>query len=1020
MTRSAQHTVLVTLYEGRYFVRRPGSKVYAQCRFNNEILTTDPVDHSTKPIWDTELAWDIDTKILGFLRSQRIRLKLLVFTIDGQNRREPVGYVMLDLRTADAEVPAQEKWFQLVNSNQTGPFKPELKLAFNVSPKDGAAGGVLNNQLADKENIRNPPKKKPTEAVVLIEAAVDTGTTRPIARPPSQPPAWQSITNLPVELMEGGFYQVGDGKDQWLFSITIVFAENLPILITNQPSRPQSEYYFYYTLMGIDIMSERFHNLSEPNFSSQRVSIRIHASLDDLRMFLKDLAKIIIYLCRDAQVIGFADVPLKNLVATGAGDAVLIEQVYNVYDPKQELPVSVDGKQPSIGLSMAITREGGPVRGAAPQGAVKEGKEELRDSVVIKASVAKGDREDSKLAEPTEPETYRNVPDTFQPNPSHQFFHGPDRHAPVRQTHHEGPTEPTSTRWHQYRFSIDLRSVRDFHPKAASIYFKYSYQPFGTSSPVITHPILDIFRTTQDVLLPHSFCAFEFVMSPDRLQIYLEALPLVIEMWSKYPQTKDVKLGTATIDLSRVLGMPRVMSSEGSTVIQSIEEYVMVSTAAGEDKRFKKVADLRVVFALEDFGVLEEQDDARGLEDGEPGWAADHPQQQQPRSKRASVVYQSAEPDPAPESSVPDTPGSAAPSIHETAEYKAALQLELWKQEEERKFRDRLVVRENEFMAEFSREWKRRERDREQLMKRKIDEFKALESQMQKLVADLEVREKRLLRGEEDLIRRKEEIGREGERRVEETRDAARRLHDEFRHRMEIERGKAADAEAHRDRALKERDDAEAKRKVLERELVELRQSLSSGTEATLKAELNTVTAVKIQLERKVTALERAKKHYKSEWVQALRALAKAKKGWQADLEERLAREREEVERMKVQVKEKDELDGVQGEMNTLDRLRRELDLLRKTGEGEYGGAKLESALDGAVASEDWLGALVAKLKSGTEPTERFDPQVLNEVERLTRERENLLDTGVYTREDSLVRALDKRIRELLASRNEE
>jgi hypothetical protein len=85
------------------------NKLYIQCRFNNEILTTDPVDYETDPIWDTELAWQLDLKTLRYLRTQRAMLKLQCFSLDQYNQRELVGYLMLDLRQAQ-DLPAKEKW----------------------------------------------------------------------------------------------------------------------------------------------------------------------------------------------------------------------------------------------------------------------------------------------------------------------------------------------------------------------------------------------------------------------------------------------------------------------------------------------------------------------------------------------------------------------------------------------------------------------------------------------------------------------------------------------------------------------------------------------------------------------------------------------------------------------------------------------------------------------------------------------------------------------------------------------
>ncbi|CAJ0859193.1 14629_t:CDS:2, partial [Entrophospora sp. SA101] len=110
-------TIIVTIIEGKYFPQNPNAKLFVECRFtdevlstispdSNSILSTDSVDQSSFPIWDTELAWEL------------------------------IGYSMLDLRAA-ADRPGKEKWISLLNSRSHG-LPPEIKISFcilsNISP----------------------------------------------------------------------------------------------------------------------------------------------------------------------------------------------------------------------------------------------------------------------------------------------------------------------------------------------------------------------------------------------------------------------------------------------------------------------------------------------------------------------------------------------------------------------------------------------------------------------------------------------------------------------------------------------------------------------------------------------------------------------------------------------------------------------------------------------------------------------------------------------------------------------
>lgn len=58
--------------------------------------------------------------------------------------------------------------------------------------------------------------------------------------------------------------------------------------------------------------------------------------------------------------------------------------------------------------------------------------------------------------------------------------------------------------------------------------------------------------------------------------------------------------------------------------------------------------------------------------------------------------------------------------IRQTPEYRAALELELWKAKEEERFKNDLKLREQKLLIVFAEEWKRREAERESLCKKKV------------------------------------------------------------------------------------------------------------------------------------------------------------------------------------------------------------------------------------------------------------------------------------------------------------
>lgn len=47
--------------------------------------------------------------------------------------------------------------------------------------------------------------------------------------------------------------------------------------------------------------------------------------------------------------------------------------------------------------------------------------------------------------------------------------------------------------------------------------FRYTYQFFGSSAPILTNPPVELHRNSE-VSLPQSYCAFDFVALPQQLQ----------------------------------------------------------------------------------------------------------------------------------------------------------------------------------------------------------------------------------------------------------------------------------------------------------------------------------------------------------------------------------------------------------------------------------------------------------------------------------------------------------------------
>ncbi|MEQ2165068.1 hypothetical protein GOODEAATRI_013275 [Goodea atripinnis] len=163
-------------------------------------------------------------------------------------------------------------------------------------------------------------------------------------------------------------------------------------------------------------------------------------------------------------------------------------------------------------------------------------------------------------------------------------------------------------------------------------------------------------------------------------------------------------------------------------------------------------------------------------------------------------------------------------------------------------------------MQALAEEWKKRDGEREALVKKKELEFNLLEEKLQKTLSDLEKREKQLVEAE-----------------------------------LQVSRFLPAPSAVKQDNqqaqlgcfspilALQRRlvcvqiADGESRYKQLEKEFQLYREQQNVRPEFRLQSEINLLTLEKVELERKLESTTKSKLHYKQQWGRALKELARFK-----------------------------------------------------------------------------------------------------------------------------------------------
>ncbi|XP_027959496.1 centrosomal protein of 120 kDa isoform X2 [Eumetopias jubatus] len=979
VSKSDQLLIVVSILEGRHFPKRPKHMLVVEAKFDGEQLATDPVDHTDQPEFATELAWEIDRKALHQHRLQRTPIKLQCFALDPvSSAKETIGYIVLDLRTAQ-ETKQAPKWYQLL-SNKYTKFKAEIQISIALETDTKAP--------VDSFKAKGAP---PRDGKAASLSGLD-------------PKDIVAVLNE-----EGGYHQIGPAEyctDSFIMSVTIAFATQLEQLIPCTMKLPerQPEFFFYYSLLGNDVTNEPFNDLINPNFEPERASVRIRSSIEILRVYLALQSKLQIHLCCGDQSLGSTEVPLTGLLKKGSTEInqrpITVEGAF-ILDPpnraKQKLaPIPVE-LAPTVGVSVALQREGIDAQSLIELKTQNE--HELQHSkkrvlTPIKEKTLTGPKSPSVSPVPpqnpspstkddvtgSEVESLQYDKDT-KPNPKAISSSAPALAVqPVPASHASetasGQKIAVPATSHHFCFSIDLRSIHDLEVGfPINCILRYSYPFFGSAAPIMTNPPVEV-RKNMEVFLPQSYCAFDFATLPHQLQDTFLRIPLLVELWHKDKMSKDLLLGIARIQLSNVLSSEktRFLGSGGEQCWrQTYSACVPFITAQGSNNR---IMDLSYTVTLEDYGLVKMREIL--VSDSSQGLSA---VQQKP-------------------SSVPPAPcpSEVQTEPRETLEYKAALELEMWKEMQEDIFENQLKQKELAHMQALAEEWKKRDRERESLVKKKVAEYTVLEGKLQKTLIDLEKREQQLVLAESEVQRERKELKLERERNLQERQDSIRRAREDCVHQVELERLKMRQLDEDKLRLQQQLTDAENKYKILEKEFVQFKDQQSNKPEIRLQSEINLLTLEKVELERKLESATKSKLHYKQQWGRALKELARLKQREQESQMARLKKQQEELEQMRLRYLAAEEKDTVKTERQELLDIRNELNRLRQQEQKQ---------------DQDSRETASGKMDSPRGNT--LEGGLDDYLTRLLEERDTLMRTGVYSHEDRIVSDLDRQIREVLA-----
>ncbi|KAK9719098.1 hypothetical protein K7432_005020 [Basidiobolus ranarum] len=323
-------TVLATILEGRQFLRKRGTYIFVEGKFYNELLSTERIEQTSRPLWDTELEWTLEHKTLHLLRTQKATVKLTCFSFSKEkNSVEEIGFIVLDLRQVQSPTSEPKpKWFSLVNvkkgQGQNG-IRPELRILFQAGPKQEFSKAKIPTLPSAPMPT---PERRPIETPISERIASKLLNINHYLAPANTVKPSSKITH---EALAGDrFYRIGDGTVEYIFYFGITLWQNL---FTRYRVSSASRFYFQFKLFDRDIITEKFSpSTDSSSWSPTRIFVNLRSSLHEIQEYFANCPLVAIYLYQesDARIMGCARVSISDLFQVASGEPHFFEGLYGI------------------------------------------------------------------------------------------------------------------------------------------------------------------------------------------------------------------------------------------------------------------------------------------------------------------------------------------------------------------------------------------------------------------------------------------------------------------------------------------------------------------------------------------------------------------------------------------------------------------------------------------------------------------------------------------------------------------
>ncbi|KAF9157100.1 hypothetical protein DFQ26_009111, partial [Actinomortierella ambigua] len=605
----------------RYFLKDPDCNLIVQCQFNDalfienaetnshsypEILSTDPAEQTPYPIWDTELAWDLDAEVLDILRAERASLKITCFAVHQTTREErPLGHIILDLAEASEPESSDEHWVALHSDDTAAAgfrgLSPELKIAFAIDDGIAESAPTIDTLLTSIESVTatTPTTDEHVEIVDREIEEEDLELTPRVKNPILQDMYHdhhhqrdQDIESH-LNLDDGASHEDQDSMvpDQYYehhrqssldsrvpsmqsriqsmsIDIPVAVGETLiPAEVVDQGflQLGLGRDYFLFTITlqsvrNIDQLVDRYaaQNGKNPMVVSQQLYLYYTFLGNHLAT---------------QHLVGHGSSPIEE---TSLRLKSSMESMYQHFREDEQLVIHLCHKDSLLGtvtipLDLILMHGTANLFHASLQfypfdpadGLYSPESAPPEDSLIQVAMHITRDL--NTLSVPSTPAVRRSSQGANSTTGGRRI--PPPRPAAIevdaaRKILSYSSASSRSPKRHDYKFSIELHSFKSHIRHLNNVSLRYNYRPFGPKS---TQPPIHVKRGVE-ATLPEASRTFQLCQTPEALANQLQT-PLVVEVWVEHPDSREsVFYASGQIPLSDILKEPSSPSAEGGSL----------------------------------------------------------------------------------------------------------------------------------------------------------------------------------------------------------------------------------------------------------------------------------------------------------------------------------------------------------------------------------------------------------------------------------------------------------------------